>query len=120
MPRSLPGMSTTRLARPPRCWPKRRVTNAIRRHRWASSLGSAPGGPRHRPNLAPPGLSPHGQALAFDFQVLANSATVAPTDSRRIQADWLDAGWAQRLAHAMTEAGPAFKGPLLSPNEPWH
>jgi hypothetical protein len=73
-----------------------------------------------RPNLAPPGLSPHGQAQAFDFQVLKGSVIVAPPDAGRIEADWIGAGWAARLAEAIRDAGPAFTGPLAMPNEPWH
>jgi hypothetical protein len=71
------------------------------------------------PNLAAPGLSAHGQGRAFDFQVMQGEVLVAGTDSRRIDADWVESGWAQRLADVMAES-PAFKGPLVSPREPWH
>jgi hypothetical protein len=70
-------------------------------------------------NLAVPGLSPHGQARAFDFQVFAGDVLVAGTDSTRIASDWRDGGWATRLADAV-KASAAFEGPLQSPNEPWH
>lgn len=70
-------------------------------------------------NLAVPGLSPHGQARAFDFQVFVGDVLVAGTDSTRIAADWRAAGWAARLADAIT-ASDAFTGPLKAPDEPWH
>ncbi len=70
-------------------------------------------------NLAAPGLSAHGQARAFDFQVMQGEVLVAGTDSRRIDADWVEGGWARRLAEVMAES-PAFEGPLRSPREPWH
>jgi hypothetical protein len=73
-------------------------------------------------NLAAPGLSPHGQAHAFDFQVIADagSALVAGTDSRRIDQDWRAAGWAEKLRLAIAASGQRFVGPLASPDEPWH
>ncbi|KFN51423.1 hypothetical protein [Arenimonas composti] len=71
------------------------------------------------PNLAVPGLSPHGQGRAFDFQVFRGERLVAGTDSRRIQADWRDGGWAEKLAEAV-RISDAFAGPLVSPDEPWH
>ncbi|NCT70137.1 MAG: hypothetical protein GXC75_04280 [Xanthomonadaceae bacterium] len=73
------------------------------------------------PNLAAPGLSPHGQGRAYDFQVMAaNGALAAGTDSRRIAADWIAGGWATKVAQAVKESSPKFVGPLSSPNEPWH
>lgn len=72
-------------------------------------------------NLATPGLSPHGQGRAYDFQVLGpGGALVAGTDSRRIAADWTAAGWAGKVAVAVKEGSPRLVGPLASPNEPWH
>ena len=70
-------------------------------------------------NLAVPGLSPHGQARAFDFQVFRGGQLVAGTDSTRIARDWRDAGWALRVAEAV-RTSTAFVGPLQSPDEPWH
>lgn len=75
--------------------------------------------PEPAPNLAAPGLSAHGQARAFDFQVMQGDVLVAGTDSRRIDTDWVDAGWAARLAELMA-MDPAFEGPLAQPTEPWH
>jgi hypothetical protein len=78
--------------------------------------------PAVRANLAAPGLSPHGQARAFDFQVIAQqgNALIAGTDSRRIEQDWRDGGWAERLRNAIVASGQPFVGPLASPDEPWH
>lgn len=71
-------------------------------------------------NLAAPGLSPHGQARAFDFQVYKGDILIAGTDSGQITDVWIGRGWADRLARAVRKASPAFEGPLQSPNEPWH
>lgn len=71
-------------------------------------------------NLAAPGLSSHGQARAFDFQVQQGGQVIAGTDARTIDTVWKADGWARRLAQAIKEAGPAFDGPLRSPREPWH
>lgn len=79
--------------------------------RWRSPV------PAH---LAAPGLSAHGQARAFDFQVRQGDGIIAGTDSRTIDTVWQADGWAERLEQAIKEAGPAFDGPLRSPREPWH
>ena len=71
-------------------------------------------------NLAAPGLSSHGQALAYDFQVVQGHALVAGTDSRSVQSRWIAEGWAARLAAAVRESGASLSGPLRSPDEPWH
>jgi len=71
-------------------------------------------------NLAAPGLSPHGQGRAYDFQVMQGERLVAGTDSGRAEMDWIDAGWASRLVAAMRDSGARFEGPLRSPSEPWH
>lgn len=97
----------------------------------SASLACKPGGqgfaawlaawqPSPPPNLAAPGLSPHGQARAFDFQVKQGDVLVAGTDARRIAQDWTRSGWTERLRRAVNEASPAFVGPLRAPNEPWH
>lgn len=71
-------------------------------------------------NLAVPGLSPHGQGRAYDFQVMQGDTLVAGTDSSRRQSDWVEGGWAERLAAAVQASGARFEGPLRSPDEPWH
>ena len=76
--------------------------------------------PNPPPNLAAPGLSPHGQGRAYDFQVYAGDRLVAGTDSSRIALDWRQGGWATRLADAVRAASPSFQGPLTAPDEPWH
>ncbi len=70
-------------------------------------------------NLAAPGLSPHGQARAFDFRVYQGATQIAgPSSSdRKI---WKEQGWSDKLADAIQHAGPDFTGPLKSPDEPWH
>jgi hypothetical protein len=70
--------------------------------------------------LAAPGLSAHGQARVYDFQVQSADALVAGTDTARITHDWIAAGWAARLAQAVHAAGAEFAGPLRVPDEPWH
>jgi hypothetical protein len=73
------------------------------------------------PTLAAPGLSPHGQGRAFDFQVQKpDPVLVAGTDARRMQADWREGGWEAKLADAVRASGTPFTGPLRSPDEPWH
>lgn len=72
------------------------------------------------PTLAAPGLSPHGQGRAVDFQVLRNGVVVAGTDASAIAAQWRRSGWAARLKDAVRASGAAFDGPLQSPDEPWH
>jgi hypothetical protein len=78
--------------------------------------------PQPRPNLAAPGLSPHGRARAIDFQIAneADGRIVAAADSRQIETVWRAEGWDRRLADAVTVSGAPFHGPLLSPDEPWH
>jgi hypothetical protein len=76
--------------------------------------------PPVRPTMAAPGVSPHGRGRAYDFQVMLGSTLVAGTETARIQSDWVDSGWAEKLANAVRDASPAFEGPLAQPNEPWH
>ncbi len=71
-------------------------------------------------NLAAPGLSPHGQARAFDFRVYKGDELIAGPSSGQIKTIWREGGWAARLAQAIHNAGPNFIGPLASPDEPWH
>ena len=68
--------------------------------------------------LAAPGLSLHGQARAIDFQIMKNGQIVAGTEVSAVGAIWAKHGWGRKLQDAVQ--GTAFKGPLLSPNEPWH
>jgi hypothetical protein len=76
--------------------------------------------PNHRATLAAPGLSAHGQARAFDFQVERGAELVAGTDSASARTQWDAAGWTQKLHTAVGAAGAHFSGPLQSPYEPWH
>jgi hypothetical protein len=73
---------------------------------------------RATPTLAVPGLSPHGQSRAFDFQVVRGSQLIAgPSASDEA---WDKAGWTQKLQEAVRRASTKFNGPLASPREPWH
>jgi hypothetical protein len=72
---------------------------------------------RATPTLAVPGLSPHGQSRAFDFQVMRGSQLIAaPTGAGR----WDSEGWTDKVREAVTRASTKFTGPLASPREPWH
>jgi hypothetical protein len=73
-----------------------------------------------RAGLAAPGLTEHGQALAIDFQVMKDGAIIAGADMKLIETVWRAQGWDVKLKESMTAAGPAFSGPLVSPDEPWH
>lgn len=69
------------------------------------------------PTLAVPGLSPHGQSRAFDFQVMRGSQLIAgPTGAGA----WDSEGWTEKVRAAVTRASTKFTGPLASPREPWH
>lgn len=70
------------------------------------------------PTLAVPGLSPHGQARAFDFQVMRGAQLIAGASSS--EASWDKAGWTLKLQEAVGRASTKFTGPLASPREPWH
>lgn len=76
--------------------------------------------PAQSPSVAVPGLSPHGQLRAFDFQVKRGSELIAGTSSARAKRDWEEAGWAHKLSEAVGKASTKFTGPLDSPYEPWH
>jgi hypothetical protein len=76
--------------------------------------------PTPTPTVAAPGLSPHGQMRAIDFQVHRDGRVVAGPKSATIAADWDAAGWSARLDAAVREGSTAFVGPLASPREPWH
>lgn len=72
---------------------------------------------RVTPTLAVPGLSPHGQARAFDFQVMRGGQLIAGPSS---PSAWDSAGWTAKLQEAVRSASTKFSGPLASPREPWH
>lgn len=76
--------------------------------------------PEPIPTLAAPGLSPHGQMRAIDFQVGRDGRTVAGPRSATIAAEWDKAGWTEKLAAAVKRGSDQFAGPLQSPREPWH
>jgi hypothetical protein len=72
---------------------------------------------RSTPTLAVPGLSPHGQSRAFDFQVMRGSQLIAgPSGAER----WDSEGWTEKVRESVTHASTKFTGPLASPREPWH
>jgi hypothetical protein len=72
---------------------------------------------RVTPTLAVPGLSPHGQSRAFDFQVMRGSQLVAgPTGAGA----WDQEGWTEKVRAAVTRASTKFTGPFERPREPWH
>lgn len=70
--------------------------------------------------LAAPGLSPHGQGRAYDFQVARGRQVIAGVDATLAHQQWDAAGWTQKLRAAVSAAGDRFSGPLESPHEPWH
>ena len=72
------------------------------------------------PTMAAPGLSPHGQMRAIDFQVHKDGAVVAGTRTATIAEEWDGAGWSAKLESAVSAASRRFVGPLESPREPWH
>lgn len=76
--------------------------------------------PQPTPALAAPGLSPHGQMHAVDFQVRQGVVTVAGPSTSQVQAVWVGQGWRDRLESAVRRASDKFRGPLQSPDEPWH
>lgn len=76
--------------------------------------------PEPPPTLAAPGLSPHGQSLAYDFQVQKGADIIAGADASQIDSVWNGQGWTARLAEAVAAGSTHFKGPLAVPDEPWH
>jgi hypothetical protein len=70
--------------------------------------------------LAAPGLSPHGQARAFDFQVERDGNIVAGARLASATRQWDEAGWTEKLHSAIIKASTHFAGPLELPYEPWH
>lgn len=71
-------------------------------------------------SLAAPGLSPHGQARAFDFQIMQGGTIIAGTNTRIIDSVWDADGWTEKLKKAIKASGAPFRGPLEKPREPWH
>lgn len=72
------------------------------------------------PTVAAPGLSPHGQMRAVDFQVHQGDRIIAGPRTATIDTDWDAAGWSSRLDAAVRSASHRFVGPLATPREPWH
>ena len=70
--------------------------------------------------LATPGLSPHGRARAFDFQIQEGSQIIAGADTKAISEVWKKNGWAEKLKAAVQASAAPFVGPLEKPPEPWH
>lgn len=75
---------------------------------------------RVTPTVAVPGLSPHGQLRAFDFQVMKGAQLVAGTSAGSASQTWDAPGWTAKLQEAVGRASTKFSGPLASPREPWH
>ena len=71
--------------------------------------------PQPVPTVAAPGLSPHGQMRAVDFQVHRLDEIVAGPDTHTIDVVWEQGGWAGRLDAAVRAASHRFIGPLASP-----
>ncbi len=76
--------------------------------------------PATTPTVATPGLSQHGQLRAFDFQVQRGNQLVAGTETSSIDSVWEAQGWTRKLKAAVTAVSNKFRGPLVSPREPWH
>jgi hypothetical protein len=72
------------------------------------------------PTIAAPGLSPHGQMRAIDFQVHQGESIVAGPRTSTIDTEWDASGWSAKLDAAVRSASQRFVGPLASPREPWH
>ncbi len=72
------------------------------------------------PTLAAPGLSPHGQMRAVDFQIRRDGKVIAGPVSATIASAWDASGWAAKLRAAVLAGSDRFTGPLASPREPWH
>jgi hypothetical protein len=72
------------------------------------------------PTVAAPGLSPHGQMRAVDFQVHQGDRIIAGPRTATIATDWDATGWSSRLDAAVRTASRRFIGPLATPREPWH
>jgi len=80
------------------------------------------------PVFATPGLSDHGRSRAVDFKVLrkANGKTEVYLGANSKKADrWRSEACAQSLVRAVSTLNQrsgrtVFKGPLTSPDEPWH
>lgn len=72
------------------------------------------------PTVAVPGLSPHGQLRAFDFQIKQGDKIIAGTNAAAIKHVWDGEGWTEKLRAAVTAASRKLTGPLASPREPWH
>lgn len=70
--------------------------------------------------IAAPGLSPHGRARAFDFQIVEDGSIIAAADTRIIDSVWAKNGWTEKLKSAVKASGAPFEGPLEKPYEPWH
>jgi len=70
--------------------------------------------------LAAPGLSPHGQMRAVDFQIMRDGRVVASTRTASAAREWDAPGWTEKLRVAVTTASKKFEGPLRAPREPWH
>jgi hypothetical protein len=64
--------------------------------------------PTSIPTVAAPGLSPHGQMRAVDFQVHHGDQIVAGPRTATIATEWNAAGWAVKLDDAVRKASSRF------------
>ena len=76
--------------------------------------------PDPTPTVAAPGLSPHGQMRAVDFQVHQGDRIIAGPKTATIATEWDATGWSSKLDAAVRGASSRFVGPLAVPREPWH
>ena len=112
-------------------WNKNRTVGMLADELHAAALAAAKAGqplrrflidwqPSAAAPLAAPGLGLHGRARAVDFQIRQGERIIAGTETASVSKDWDAAGWTQKLQRAVERSGAPFRGPLLSPREPWH
>lgn len=77
---------------------------------------------RVNPSLATPGISKHGQKRAIDFIVKRGGEEVVGAHSGQAELNlWRgNPHWQNLLNDAITAQSGNWRGPLRSPDEPWH
>lgn len=91
---------------------------SVERDKASAWLRTAP--VANRPSIAAPGLTLHGRAQAIDFQVMKDGVIIAGADTAKIETVWRAEKWDEKLKASIVAASPSFRGPLKSPEEPWH